>query len=175
MDQLESDPQVAAALSSGIDSVFCALGTTRAAAGSASSFKQVDFEYVAAAARAAKAADIPHFSLVSAQGANPRVWASDFKAFHGLLYAHTKGAAEEAVKGQNFAYTTIIRPGLLDRGDKARSLEKFIANIVPNVSVERVAMVMQADAEMCHAGRAEHREGVRIWSMKDIKDYGQGM
>lgn len=175
MDHLESDPQVAAALSSGIDSVFCALGTTRAAAGSASRFKQVDFEYVAAAARAAKAAGIPHFSLISAQGANPRVWASDLRPFHGLLYTRTKGDAEEAVKAQNFAYTTIMRPGLLDRGDKARSLEKFVARLMSSVPIEKVASVMKADAEMCHAGGVEHREGLRVWSMNDIKSYGQEM
>lgn len=32
--------------------------------------------------------------------------------------------AEEAVKGQGFARAGIFRPGMLDRGDKARSIEK---------------------------------------------------
>lgn len=61
------------------------------AAGSAEAFKKVDLHYVEAAARAAAAAGVPHFSLVSAQGARPGLWASDLKPFHGLLYAKTKG------------------------------------------------------------------------------------
>lgn len=59
----------------------------------------------------AKAAGARHFSLVSAQGANPGVWACDLKPFHPLLYMRTKGKAEEAVKAQGFQYTTILRPG----------------------------------------------------------------
>jgi hypothetical protein len=53
------------------------------AAGSADAFKKVDLDYVAATARAAKAAAVPAFALVSAQGAKAGVWASDFKIFHG--------------------------------------------------------------------------------------------
>ncbi len=61
------------------------------AAGSAEAFKKVDLHYVEAAAKAAAAAGVPHFSLVSAQGARAGLWASDLKPFHGLLYAKTKG------------------------------------------------------------------------------------
>lgn len=75
----------------GVDAVFCALGTTRKAAGSAAAFKKVDLEYVAAGARAAAAAGVRMFSLVSAQGANAGVWASDAAPFHALLYTQTKG------------------------------------------------------------------------------------
>lgn len=32
--------------------------------------------------------------------------------------------AEESVKSAGFSRTAIFRPGLLDRGDKARALEK---------------------------------------------------
>lgn len=61
------------------------------AAGSADAFRKVDLHYVEAAARAARAAAVPHFSLVSAQGARAGLWASDLKPLHGLLYAKTKG------------------------------------------------------------------------------------
>jgi hypothetical protein len=60
-------------------------------AGSAEQFKKVDYEYVAAAATAAKAAGVPYFGLVSAQGANANVPASDFRLLHPLLYTQTKG------------------------------------------------------------------------------------
>jgi hypothetical protein len=78
-------------LAAGADSVFCCLGTTRGVAGSADQFRKVDRDYVAATAQAAKAAGTPFFALVSAQGARPNVWASDFKPLHGLLYMKTKG------------------------------------------------------------------------------------
>jgi oxidoreductase len=60
-------------------------------AGSAEAFKKVDQEYVAASAELAKASGAKYYGLVSAQGANPNVWASDLKPFHGLLYTRTKG------------------------------------------------------------------------------------
>lgn len=62
--------------------------------------EQVDLTYVEEAAKAAKAANVPHFSLLTAQGANPRLWASNIVFVHPLLYARTKGLAEEAVKAQ---------------------------------------------------------------------------
>lgn len=157
-----------------------------------------------AAARAAAAAGVPHFSLVSAQGARAGLWASDLKPFHGLLYAKTKGLvrrcrcprsrlqplgsvcpgcqplhptgrdcsswlaswggchslvlphpstacsrhmappmlpppqAEEAVKSSGFAYATIMRPGLLERGQMARGLEKAVAKLWSSVPVSQV-------------------------------------
>jgi oxidoreductase len=73
----------------------CAGSTTPASllqvAGSADAFRKVDLDYVAASARAASAGGVPHFSLVTAQGARAGVWASDLKPFHGLLYMKVKG------------------------------------------------------------------------------------
>jgi len=60
----------------------------------------VDLGYVKEAAKLAKEAGVPHFSLLTAQGANPRAWASNFILLHGLLYLNTKGQAEEFVKAQ---------------------------------------------------------------------------
>lgn len=88
LDNLASE---ASAAFEGADTVFCALGTTRPAAGSAEAFQKVDLEYVRAAAEAAKQAKVSHFSLISAQGANPRMWASNLSIAHSLLYIKTKG------------------------------------------------------------------------------------
>lgn len=88
LDQLET---AAAEAFSGADSVFCCLGTTRSVAGSAEAFRAVDQHGVEAAARAAAAANVRHFGLVSAQGAKAGVWAPDLKLFHGLLYMKCKG------------------------------------------------------------------------------------
>jgi len=170
MDTLEADPQVTTAMS-GANSVFCALGTTRAVAGSAEAFKKVDYEYVAAAGRAAKTAGVPHFGLVSAQGANANLWASDWKVFHGLLYAKTKGLAEKSIQDQNFSYVTIMRPGLLERGELDRPLEKVYGKILTSVPVSKVAAVLIADAEKFAVGSVESNNKVKIWSMKDICNF----
>lgn len=170
MDSLETDPAALAALS-GADSCFCSLGTTRGVAGSADAFRRVDYEYVAAAARAAAAARVPHFALVSAQGANARVWASDLAPFHGLLYAKTKGRAEEAVTSRAFRCSTIARPGLLERGDLTRGAERVFARLVSSVPAAGVAAALVRDAERCHAAPAAAGAApeVRVLEMKELQ------
>eukprot|EP00882_Tetradesmus_deserticola_P001979 GHRQ01002121.1.p1 GENE.GHRQ01002121.1~~GHRQ01002121.1.p1 ORF type:complete len:278 (+),score=130.78 GHRQ01002121.1:147-980(+) len=163
MDALQGQ---AGASFSGVDAVFCALGTTRADAGSAEVFKKVDHEYVAAAAAAAAAARVPWFGLVSAQGANAAMPASDWKLLHPLLYTRTKGLAEAAVKGQGFARAAIFRPGMLDRGDKARAIEKWFAPLTGAIPVADVARAMVADAAAHKAGRVS---GLAVFEMKDLK------
>lgn len=165
LDQLGS-PEAAAAFQ-GADAVFCALGTTRGVAGSAAAFKKVDFDYVAATAKAAKEAGARYFGLVSAQGANARVWASDLAPFHPLLYARTKGLAEEAVKSQGFAAAGIFRPGLLDRGDMARPNEKWFSRLVNAVATSDVAKVMVADAQRFLSEGAP--TGARVYEMAQIQ------
>lgn len=66
----------------------------------ASERPQVDLTYVAEAAKAAKAAGVCHFSLVTSKGASAWVPASSFVGLHPLLYLRTKGRAEEAAKAQ---------------------------------------------------------------------------
>ncbi|WIA44601.1 hypothetical protein OEZ86_007319 [Tetradesmus obliquus] len=163
MDALQSE---AAGSFAGVDAVFCALGTTRADAGSAEGFRKVDHDYVAAAAAAAKAAGVPYFGLVSAQGANAGVPSSDWRLLHPLLYTRTKGLAEEAVKGQGFARGGIFRPGMLDRGDKARSIEKLFAPLTGAIAVSDVARAMLSDAAAFKAGSVT---GVGVFEMKDLK------
>jgi hypothetical protein len=55
--------------------------------------------------------------------------------------------AEEAAKKQGFATLSIFRPGLLDRGDKARGIEKMISAVASGVKVSDVAKVMILDAK----------------------------
>ncbi|KAF6254857.1 hypothetical protein COO60DRAFT_1703115 [Scenedesmus sp. NREL 46B-D3] len=168
---------------SGVDAVFCALGTTRLDAGggddagsaevfkqdagSAEVFKKVDHEYVAAAAAAAQAAGVPYFGLVSAAGANAGLPSADWRLLHPLLYTRTKGLAEEAVKGQGFVRAGIFRPGMLDRGDKARAIEKWFAPLTGAIPVADVAKAMVADAAAFKAGSVS---GVGVLEMKDLKE-----
>lgn len=170
-------PAAAAALR-GAAAVFCALGTTRAAAGSAEAFRRVDLDYVAAAAAAAKqSGGARHFALISAAGASARLPAPTFAPLHPLLYSHCKGAAEDAVKAAGFGSVSIFRPGLLDRGGRARGMERMFARLpfVPSVRVEDLAAVAVADAERAlgvggsgGGGSGGGGSGVRVFEMAAI-------
>ena len=63
-------------------------------------FRQIDLGYVSAIASISRAASVPHFLLVSSEGANASSW---------FLYMKTKGEVENVVKGLNFPRTTIVR------------------------------------------------------------------
>jgi uncharacterized protein YbjT (DUF2867 family) len=117
------------------DAAICALGTTRAAAGSAAAFRAVDHDLVLQIARRLREAGVGRFALVSALGADPR---SPF------LYPQTKGEVEQAIGALGFASLTILRPGFLD-GERAESrpMERIVGNILRAASplLPRVARV----------------------------------
>ncbi|KAF5841100.1 hypothetical protein DUNSADRAFT_14275 [Dunaliella salina] len=115
-------------------------------AGSAAQFRKVDLEYVAATARAAKAGGAKHLALVSSQGANAKLWANDWSICHGLLYAQVKGLAEQATIKAGIPSTSIFRPGLLERGAKARGVESAFKNVVSSLPVSGLGQLMVLDA-----------------------------
>ncbi|HEY1284195.1 MAG TPA: NAD(P)H-binding protein [Steroidobacteraceae bacterium] len=83
---------------------FCCLGTTLKEAGSEQAFRQVDFDYVLAFARAALAARVERFVVVSSVGANPQS-----KHF----YLRVKGEMEAALEKMQFPALDIMQPGPL--------------------------------------------------------------
>eukprot|EP00741_Cyanophora_paradoxa_P007796 tig00001208_g7542.t1 len=135
----------------GAETVFCCLGTTRAAAGSAEAFIKVDKDYVMNVAKQAKEAGVRHFSIQTSTGSNAK---------SSFLYPRTKGEVEEALKAMQFPRLTIFRPALLltEREEKRTgeaiaqklfsSLPSCIlpAVLVP-IKVETVARAMRIDAE----------------------------
>jgi uncharacterized protein YbjT (DUF2867 family) len=102
---------------------ICALGTTRAKAGSDAAFRAVDHDAVLAFATAAQAAGVKHFILISAMGA---------KANSPLLYPRTKGEVEAALAAMNFARLDILQPGLIlgPRADR-RPVEALLQQLAP--------------------------------------------
>ena len=56
------------------------------------------------------------------------------------------------MKAQHFAATFIFRPGLLDRGEKARGVEKVFSKLVSSISVKELARGMIAEAEAGRTG-----------------------
>lgn len=90
-------------------SVYIALGTTMAQAGSREAFRAADLDAVVTVARAAREAGATHCGLVSAMGANARAT---------VFYNQVKGEAEDALIALGFERLVIARPSLLD-GERA--------------------------------------------------------
>lgn len=98
------------------DSVICALGTTRARAGSAKAFYRVDHDYPLMVATHARAQGAKAFALVSAIGAD---------AGSRLLYNRTKGEVEASIGALDYPSYTIVRPGLIGgERDEFRPMER---------------------------------------------------
>jgi len=76
----------------------------------------VDYGYALKFAELAKNANSNYFGLLTSAGADRNSW---------LLYPRTKGEIEHAVLALKFPTTGIFRPGLIDRGENARFVEKF--------------------------------------------------
>ena len=93
---------------------FCCLGTTLSVAGSQAAFRAVDHDAVLAFARAAAAAGVTHFAVVSALGASSK---------SPNFYNRTKGEVEAALHGIGFRHLVIARPSLL-AGDRASLAQK---------------------------------------------------
>ena len=105
-----------------VDGAMCALGTTRAQAGSALAFRAIDHDYALAIARQVRKSGATRFALISSAGANAR---------SRFLYTRTKGELEEAVSRLDFLSLTIIRPGFLG-GDRSehRPIERIMGRVL---------------------------------------------
>ena len=86
------------------DDVFCCLGTTIGKAGSRDAFRQVDYGYPFALARATLGQGAQQFLLVSSLGADP-----DSRTF----YLRVKGDLEAAIRNLPFTAALVFRPSLL--------------------------------------------------------------
>jgi uncharacterized protein YbjT (DUF2867 family) len=106
---------------------FCCLGTTLKQAGSEKAFRQVDFDYVLAFARAARVAQAQRFVVVSSAGANPQS-----KHF----YLRVKGEMEQALEALQFPALDILEPGLLlGFRQELRPLELGAMFVMPAVNL----------------------------------------
>src|SRR5690606_37346411 len=84
--------------------VFCCLGTTIKQAKSREAFRMVDFDFPLLLAKTALTRRVPHFLVISAQGASTK---SPF------FYSRVKGELEQVLKQLPFKKLTILKPGLL--------------------------------------------------------------
>ena len=96
------------------DVFFNCIGTTRQRAGGVKEFINIESGISNEAAKIAANAKIPHASLISAKGANHKIWAKDW--IHPLLYMKTIGQKEQTIISNfSFNYVSIFKPGMLIR------------------------------------------------------------
>ena len=107
------------------------LGTTRKDAGGFKGWLRVDRDYYNAFTSGCKAQGVPSLVQVSWTGASPKSW---------LAQPRTKGECDAYAMAAGFQYLAVLRPGLLDRGDEARTIERVSKRLgVPVISVADVA------------------------------------
>lgn len=132
------------------DAVLCALGTTIKQAGSKQQFRHVDYQYVMQSAQLARSVGTSCFVLNSSLGADAS--ASNF-------YLKVKGELERDLSELGFQSLTIIRPSLLDAGQRPEVrlgeqiglwFSKRLSIIIPKrylpISTENVAHAMLSAA-----------------------------
>ena len=134
------------------DVFFNCIGTTRQRAGGSKEFINIEFGISNEAAKMAANAKIPHASLISAKGANHKIWAKDW--IHPLLYMKTIGQKEQTIIS-NFSFNSvsIFKPGMLIRlQGKQTRFEEFIELKGFGLRVDILASAMIHDAERVKLG-----------------------
>lgn len=105
----------------GASIVYCALGTTRAAEGSAEAFLHNDRDLIIKCANAAKQAGVKSFHLTSSIGADSNAH---------FLYTKAKGETEDAIRGIGFDHCAIYRPAALDHTSFPRTNKRFAETVL---------------------------------------------
>jgi uncharacterized protein YbjT (DUF2867 family) len=140
-----------------------ALGTTIRAAGSQTGFRAVDHDAVLAFARAAQAAGVRHFIVITAVGAD---------AASGVFYSRVKGEVERELAALGFDRLDIVQPGLI-LGPRAerRPVEALFQRLAPllnpllvgglgkygGISGDAVARAVAALCDRSEPGRFVHQ------------------
>jgi uncharacterized protein YbjT (DUF2867 family) len=161
--------------------MVCALGTTMAKVGKdEEAFRKVDHDLVIDCARAAKAAGIQHFILVSSVGADPVS-----KSF----YLRVKGCVEEGLARLRFRRLDVLRPGLIrGRRKESRPLEKMAMWFSPlidfflfgslrkyrSMRAEILADAIFALAQQKAAGRFVHDHDAMLAVIARVGDWRAG-
>ena len=137
------------------DVFFNCIGSTRQRAGGAKEFINIESGISNEAAKMAANAKIPHASLISAKGANHKIWAKDW--IHPLFYMKTIGQKEQTIIS-NFSFNSvsIFKPGMLIRlQGKQTWFEDFSELKGFGLRVDTLASAMIHDAERVKLGLVE--------------------
>ena len=143
-----------------VDTCFCCLGG-RTKTGDAEFYK-TDYTYYVEFGEYAKAAGVPHYSIISSSSASPTSW---------FYYFKVKGMAEEAIKKIGFPFVSIFRPGvLLNRNNDSRFGEK-LAGMIPfldKIEVKILAEKMMKECVHYHLGIGQKPKGAKSYSNQAI-------
>jgi len=154
------------------DAAVCALGTTIKVAGSQAAFRAVDFDAVLSFARAAHAAGVRRFGVVSALGADAK---------SAGFYSRVKGEAEAALAALGFEVLVIARPSLLvgDReslGQPSRAGERLglavALPLAPLIPLRWRPIHARTVARALLAALADSRPGVRVVESAELQRLG---
>jgi oxidoreductase len=137
------------------DVFFNCIGTTRKRAGGAKDFINIELGIANEAAKVAANTKIPHASLISAKGANHKIWAKNW--IHTLLYLKTLGQKEQSIISKfSFNNVSIFKPGMLIRlKGKKTWFEDFSEKKGHGLRVDTLASAMIYDAERVNLGLVE--------------------
>jgi uncharacterized protein YbjT (DUF2867 family) len=153
-----------------VDDAYIALGTTLKNAGSNAAFREVDFDFVLATARAAKAAGAQRVAVVSSLGADPA---------SRVFYNRVKGEMQAAITQLGFESVVFAQPSLLlgDRtafGQPARRGEVWATRLLGPVMglVPKGVRPIQAKAvaQAMVAATLANLRGVRVLGSADMQD-----
>jgi uncharacterized protein YbjT (DUF2867 family) len=149
-----------------VTSVVCALGTTRAKAGSTEAFWKVDHDYPLQIAQITRQAGAHRFALCSSTGAD---------ATSRFTYLRTKGQLEDDLCKLGFPSVTILRPGFLEgeRSDR-RPLEivagEFLRRLRPIIPKRFRLSPSTVVARLLIEGAVAGLPGRHIVEAADIAD-----
>lgn len=148
-----------------LNTAFCCLGTTIAAAGSQEAFRAVDHDLVLAVAQRAKEMGARHFLVISALGADTQ---------SRVFYNRVKGEMEKALQAQGWAQLTIARPSLLDGVRREFRLgERLAAPLMRLVPGKLRSIEATVLARALWRLALEEGTGVRIVESDELRQLGR--
>ena len=130
----------------------------------------IEFGISNEAAKMAYQAKIPHASIISAKGANHKIWATNW--IHPLLYMKTMGQKEQTIIS-NYAFNTVsvFKPGMLIRFPENKNFfEKLAESNGSGLNVDILASTMMQDAEnvLLKSDKGSKRFYIGNESIKDL-------
>ena len=154
------------------DDLYCALGTTRAKAGSKEAFFKVDFTYVYEAARIGMAQGVNQLLLVSSVGADPNSM---------FYYSQVKGEIEKAVKQLDYWAIHIFQPSLLlgERNENrfgeevAKKIGGFIDKLTGNLLTKYSPIEAEAVAQAMIAAAQRLDSGIHTYKSEELQELAE--
>lgn len=132
------------------DSVFCCLGSRGNK--SKEEYFRVEFDYVNGSAGLCEKFKIPHFSMISSMGADPKSW---------FQILNVKGKAENEVLKKDVKYSSIFRVGGILNTDNDPWIASFIKKwvpFVPKIHPTDFAQAILNDSVLYHVQNQETNE-----------------